>query len=99
MNAQETGKAEKGAGQPVIFFISVVRKWISVTRLKENRLWSDGKIKRWLDPPPKSCFVMRYGSAAVRSDIVQLLPMTAHCACVSVRSPKREFTTDIAGYT
>lgn len=49
--------------------------------------------------PAKDKSVLRYDSAAARLDIVQLLPMKAHCACVSVRSLKREFTTDIAGYT
>lgn len=24
------------------------RKWVTVTRLKETRLWTDGAIRRWL---------------------------------------------------
>ncbi len=43
------------------------------------------------------CFA--YGSAAVRSGIVLLLPMTAHWACVYVKSSKRAFISDTAGYT
>jgi len=41
----------------------------------------------------------RLQQGETRLDIVLLLPMTAHCACVFVRSPKREFTTNIAEYT
>ncbi len=46
--------------------------------------------------PAKDKSVLRYDSAEVRLDIVQLLPMTTHCGYASVRSLKREFTTDIA---
>lgn len=45
--------------------------------------------------PAKHKSSLRYGSAALRSDIVRLL--TVHCACLSVRSPKRESTMDTAG--
>lgn len=27
------------------------RKWVTVTRLKETRLWTDGAIRRWLGEP------------------------------------------------
>lgn len=48
--------------------------------------------------PAKDRSILRYGSAAARSGILQLLPMTARCACESVRLSKRELTTDITGY-
>lgn len=29
------------------------KKWITITRLKQDRLWTDGAIKRWLGQPKK----------------------------------------------
>ncbi|MFY2132400.1 hypothetical protein ACM9ZV_25670, partial [Escherichia coli] len=40
------------------------RKWVTVTRLKETRLWTDGAIRRWLGEPQQQGKYKVFGTVA-----------------------------------